>query len=109
MTSISIFNYIIVAFQFILTFMQLILSLEANLAELNDMDQVEKGHTIKHCKLDKVFVESKVRLTYAIVDHLELKLAVGRALTIAGAERKVGKAPATHMEREVQGWLEALE
>ena len=82
---------------------------EAWLKELEDLPWKEVVEKVKLFKVSKVFDKEKRRLTFCLSPGLEeqRKALVG-CLEQLGWERKYGKAPPSHMERELQEFLEAL-
>ena len=81
--------------------------LKAHLEELGTMSVQEKCETVRFCKLTKVFDANLRRITMAI-PKAGLRTAVLGGLEQAGAERKLGRAPAGAMERELQAWIDGL-
>lgn len=61
------------------------------------------------CKISKTFEKDRRRLTMAIAPNLvEERKALARALEELGWERKYGRAPPSHTERELQDFLTNL-
>ena len=59
-------------------------------------------------RADKMWRSDQKKLLLAIGDPTLAKVEVEAACQI-GAARKQGRMPATHMERELQEYIEALE
>ena len=69
------------------------------------LDQEVKCQTMLYCRLGKMYEERSKRITLALDPtdlRNRLKAAVARGLVRTDWARKYGKAPATHMERELQ-------
>ena len=82
---------------------------EAWLKELEDLPWKEVVEKVKLFKVSKVFDKEKRRLTFCLSpDLVEQRKALVGCLEQLGWERKYGKAPPSHMERELQEFLEAL-
>ena len=65
--------------------------------------------TLPHFKVDKCYDQSKLRLTMsmgrlAATDQDTVRLTFG----VLGAERKVGRAPASALEDQLETWLYAV-
>eukprot|EP00959_Pyramimonas_sp_CCMP1952_P170808 3569256-Pyramimonas_sp.AAC.1 len=60
---------------------------------------------IRLTKVDRCFDQDKRRITLCLQEYR--KEVIG-ALQQLGAELKSGRAPASHMERELQEWLEVF-
>ena len=69
----------------------------------------EVADLVRMFKLSKVYDKDKRRLTICLAPQLvEVRTAVAGCLVQLGWVRKFGKAPPSHMERELQEFLEAL-
>lgn len=62
---------------------------------------------VQYCRVDKVYDESKRRITLCI-ERTQARPQFLAALEKLGGDRRFGRAPRTHMARELQMWLEAL-
>ena len=87
-----------------------------NLGELKELKKKTEEMTWKEVaevvgifKVSKVYDKEKKRLTIALAPHLlaERKL-LSNCLDQLGWDKKEGKAPPSHMERELQSFLEEL-
>ena len=67
----------------------------------------EKADLIRFCRCHRMFNPEMRRITFSLHDQA-LRTAVMSALVQAGCERKLGRAPAANMERELQSYVEAL-
>ena len=76
-------------------------------AKMEEQSLEELADEVRLCKVDKVYSENMKRLTMS-VERSGIRLDVIKALTELKAVRKQGRAPAGHMERELQQWLEAF-
>ena len=77
--------------------------------ELEELPWEEVAEKVKLFKLSKVYDKDKRRLTACFSPELgEQRRAFVSCLDQLGWERKHGKAPPSHMERELQAFLEAL-
>lgn len=68
-----------------------------------------KANTVRYCRLSKLFDEKVRRVTLAFAEDEAsqlLKNSVPPTLVSSKFAPKSGRAPAIHMERELQGWLE---
>lgn len=75
-------------------------ALMAHLRDAKDLSAVELGDIVRMCRLWTTFKEDTLRLTLDIKDMPEIRKAILAALEQVGADRKVGRAPATARERE---------
>ena len=83
--------------------------LEAWGKELEDQTWQEVADQVRMFKLSKVFDKEKRRLTICLAPQLaDQRKAVAGCLEQLGWARKYGKAPPSHMERELQGFPEEL-
>ena len=85
-----------------------------NQADITDYKQAFDGATLqgkvdmcKTCRLETMFKQDLRRLVFAVSP--EASRMIGCALEQLGGERKLGKAPPSYLERELQDYLEALE
>ena len=69
-----------------------------------------KCEAVLICRASAVYKEDQKRITLCLGHATDpaLRPAIAQILAAKGWEHKYGQAPATHMERELQGWLEAL-
>eukprot|EP00959_Pyramimonas_sp_CCMP1952_P240519 5026494-Pyramimonas_sp.AAC.1 len=63
----------------------------------------QKSELVLFCKVDRMYEKEKKRLTLAVRGP-QFRTHLMEALKTTGAKRKYGRAPATHMERELQEW-----
>ena len=90
-------------------------NLQAHWEELDNMDTEDKAEIIRVCRLDRVYAEGKRRLTFYLAEEHDpdkepIRKSINTAMgQVPGTIRKVGKSPATFMERDLQQWLEVLE
>ena len=71
----------------------------------------EVAETVQFCRLSKTYKADTMRITLSFApsaDGLALKALVARALQEKEWERRFGRAPRSHLERELQGFLERL-
>ena len=72
----------------------------------------QRGELVKLCKVAQVYKTSQVKIVMAFgpgPDALELRSRVLLRLSaLDGFEHKQGKSPATHMERVLSAWVEAM-
>ncbi|CAK0806212.1 unnamed protein product, partial [Prorocentrum cordatum] len=75
-------------------------------ATTEQMDVATKADNIKFCKMDWCYDQNKKKLLL----HLDptFRSVILDCLTRTVAEMQQGRAPPTHMERELQEWLEAF-
>ena len=66
-----------------------------------------KADVVRFCLLDKCYNQAQRRVTIVVKDE-GVRTAVGKAMEQLGFQRKSGRAPASHMERDVQMRLEEL-
>ena len=77
--------------------------------EYDGLSTEEKCDMVRFCRLTKVFNKTQKRITICIRErHSDLRVAMLAALTQTDWSRKHGRAPPSHMERELQAWLEVL-
>ena len=77
--------------------------------KLTDMSWQEVAEVVKVFKLSKVYDKEQRRITLCLTpDCQEERKAVVGSLGQLGWTRKHGKAPPSHMERELQGFLDEL-
>lgn len=77
--------------------------------QLEPMPWQEVCDVVLMCRISKTFDKEKRRLTMALAPHLvEEKRALAKAMDELGWERKYGRAPPSHMERELQEFLTSL-
>ncbi|CAK0905960.1 unnamed protein product [Prorocentrum cordatum] len=74
-------------------------------ARLQSLDYEEKMDITRFTKVDRCYDQGKRRITLCLQEGR--KEVIG-ALQQLGAELKSGRAPASHMERELQEWLEVF-
>ena len=77
----------------------------------------ERCQVVQFCRLSKTYVKERRRLTWSLgaletpegqtQSHL-LRVALARALVETKWERRFGRAPPSHLERELQGFLDSL-
>ncbi|CAK0827916.1 unnamed protein product [Prorocentrum cordatum] len=68
-------------------------------------DMTKRGDMIKFCKMDQRYDVNKRKLMLHL--HPEIRQCIIDAMVQTGTEWKQGRAPVSHMERELQDWLEA--
>ena len=73
--------------------------------KLTTLEYAQKMDIIKFTKVDKCYDQGKRRITLCIAEARPELLS---ALQQIGAELKSGRAPASHMERELQEWLDVF-
>ena len=77
--------------------------------ELEEQTWQEVADQVRMFKLPKVFDKEKRRLTICLAPQLvEQRKAVAECLEQLGWVRKFGKAPPSHIERDLEEFLEAL-
>ena len=67
----------------------------------------KKSDMVLFCKVDRMYEKDKKRLTLAVRDP-QFRIYLTTSMQTTNAKRKYGRAPATHMERELQEWVEHL-
>ena len=77
------------------------------LAEYEARSVAERNQWVRFFKVDKMYKAEYKRVSFSI-QHRVSEALVSAAVQ-AGGVRKVGRAPATFLERELQEFLEALE
>ena len=83
--------------------------LQEALKNYGDMNEEAKNEVVRFFRISKMHDSSKKRLTYSLGPAgLELREHLNSALDQLSWEKRCGKAPTSHMERELQKWLEAL-
>ena len=82
-------------------------TLKAHLEELSVMSILEKTEVVRFCRISKMFDPNLRRLTLSIPKP-GLRAAMLSGLEQTGAERKMGRAPAGAMEREMQAYVDGL-
>ena len=84
-------------------------TLQAFSQELSAMSWQEVAEEILMCKISNTHDKEKKRLTLALAHHrTEERKALNLALAELGWDRKLGRAPPSHMERELQEFLDAM-
>ncbi|CAK0855184.1 unnamed protein product [Prorocentrum cordatum] len=73
---------------------------------IEQWDEAKRGDMIKFCKMDRCYDVNKRKLMLHL--HPEIRQCIIDAMIQTGAEWKQGRAPVSHMERELQDWLEAF-
>ena len=76
----------------------------------DEYDNFDTDHRIdmcKMCKNEKMF-RTDLRKVSLVIVHPRCERLL-EALVALGAQRKMGKAPAGYMERDLQEWLQAIE
>ena len=77
--------------------------------KLTDLSWQEVAELVRVFKLSKVYDKEQRRITLCVTqDCQELRKAVVGSLDQLGWTRKHGKAPPSHMERELQAFLDEL-
>ena len=71
------------------------------------MTPEELNQEVRMCRQCKCWDKEKKRLVYSIV-AVETRMAVKEALKNLGFAYKIGRAPASFMERELADWLQYL-
>ncbi|CAK0905958.1 unnamed protein product, partial [Prorocentrum cordatum] len=69
--------------------------------DYDNYDNEQKSELVLFCKVDRMYEKEKKRLTLAVREPL-FRGYLMQALKTTSAKRKYGRAPATHMERELQ-------
>ena len=78
-------------------------------AKLEDMKWEEVLEEVLVFRVSKVYDKEKRRITLMLAAHLrDTTKLVGACLEQIGWEKKEGKAPPSHMERELQAFLEEM-
>ena len=81
-------------------------------AKWQDMSLEERSEIARYCRLAKTYKqEGKAelrRITVCLSQAHPLRAAVVGAMQQVGWERKLGRAPKSMQERQLQDWLEAL-
>ncbi|CAK0847697.1 unnamed protein product, partial [Prorocentrum cordatum] len=78
-------------------------------AEYDKWPMEQKCDLVLHCRVEKVFQRGMRKVTVAFRDP-QFRIMMNKAFECAeGAEKKVGKAPPTFLERDLQEWLEGME
>eukprot|EP00959_Pyramimonas_sp_CCMP1952_P000825 16345-Pyramimonas_sp.AAC.1 len=75
--------------------------------DYDDYDNEQKTELVLFCKVDSMYEKGKKRLTIATREP-QFGMYMTQALKTTPAQRKYGRAPGTHMERELQEWVEQL-
>ena len=75
--------------------------------EYQHMDIYSSSRVVRLFKVDKMFQQDQKRVSMYIFGPIGKDLV--EATTKAGATLKVGRAPASYMERELKEFLEAME
>ncbi|CAK0908617.1 unnamed protein product [Prorocentrum cordatum] len=76
-------------------------------ADYDSYDNEQKCELVLFCMVDRMYEKEKKRLTLSVCDH-QFRNYLTAALKTTSAKRKFSRAPATHMERELQDWVEQL-
>ena len=74
---------------------------------MDTMEDSEKCELAMFCRLDRTCNTGLKRITMA-VRNAEVRGCINQAMEQVGWIRKFGRAPPSHMEREMQQWVEAL-
>lgn len=82
-------------------------ALENYLKETEGMDTEQMAEAVRHCRQVKCYQASQTRLVLEI-SRTPVRRQLIDALKQAGFKWCVGRAPAGHLERELQNWLDAL-
>ena len=74
------------------------------------MDKHEKNELIRVCRCDRTFhsEHKKIVLGFGQQASSSLRQAVLQGLVQTGGDHKLGRAPASSLERELQAWLESM-
>ena len=84
--------------------------LEALKTKTDEMSWQELAELVKVFKVSKVFEKENRRITLMLEPGMkEERKALKNSLEQLGGQHKVGKAPPSHMERELQAYLDSLE
>ena len=85
-------------------------AMRAILNEYQDLSVQEKCDRIKFCRVSKMFDQQQKRITLCFPMGVADKQRgpVLASLVQLGWQRKQGRAPPTHLERELQAWLDVL-
>ena len=78
-------------------------------ARLEDLKWEEVLEEVAIFRVSKVYDKEKRRITLMMAPHMrDTSKLIGNCLEQIGWEKKEGKAPPSHMERELQAFLEEL-
>ena len=76
------------------------------------LNLLQRGEMIKLCKVAQVYKTSQVKLALAFGPGPDAQALRSRVLlrlsALEGFEHRQGKSPATHMERVLSAWVEAM-
>ena len=81
--------------------------LQAHDTSLAEKTTTEVNQEVRLCKQTKCYDGSKKKL-YLRMQECPVRQEIASSLTQVGFERKVGRAPPGHMERDLAEWLEQL-
>eukprot|EP00959_Pyramimonas_sp_CCMP1952_P290175 6069271-Pyramimonas_sp.AAC.1 len=70
------------------------------------MEAIAKADNIRFCRMDKCYDQNKKKVLLNL--DPAIRPIILDCLAQTGAELKQGRAPPTHMESELQEWLEAF-
>ncbi|CAK0858501.1 unnamed protein product [Prorocentrum cordatum] len=76
-------------------------------ADYDNYDNEQKSELVLFCDVDRMYEKEKKRLTLAVREP-QFRGHLMQASKTTSAKRKYGRAPAKHMERELQEWVGQL-
>ena len=84
-------------------------TLEAFKGKMDELSWQEVAEAVKVFKVSKVFEKDHRRITVMLgPDMGDIKKTLRDSLEQLGWQHKIGKVPPSHMERELQAYLDAL-
>ena len=81
--------------------------LRAHWEEIEEMTVEALGAQVLHCRLDEMFNKDLRRITFHVRDR-GVNDMMTEALRATGAEQKLGRAPRSNLERELQKFADAM-
>ena len=82
-------------------------AIKAHHEEVNPSSPEHLGELVRFCRLDKMYKEDQRRITFSVANPA-IRTHILKALSETGAQKKLGRAPPSRLEWELQPWLEAL-
>ena len=81
-------------------------NLKAFLENYSAMSTTDKAEVVRVFRVDKTYQSTKKKITMHIEKSGVRVEFIAAMLQIEGVEHKVGRAPPTNLERELQDWVE---